>query len=87
MKLHNYMEDIINHVLDSTLSRRDDLCKCDKCRLDIMALALNNLPPKYVVTDKGRIYTKLAELELQSKTDVIKEITKAINVVKGKPQH
>jgi competence protein ComFB len=52
-----------------------------------MALVLNKLPSKYVVTLKGRVYTKLSELELQRKADIVKELTKAIEIVKNNPQH
>jgi len=86
MKLHNYMEDIVSNNLE-IIMEREEMCKCEKCRLDVMALALNRLPPKYVVTQKGGIYTRLKELELQFKADVIREIVKAIEVVKRNPQH
>ncbi|OQX80774.1 MAG: competence protein ComFB [Candidatus Omnitrophica bacterium 4484_70.1] len=86
MKLHNYMEDIVSNNLE-IIMEREEMCKCEKCRLDVMALALNRLPPKYVVTHKGGIYTRLEELELQFRADVIKEIVKAIEVVKKNPQH
>ena len=87
MKLHNYMEDIVYSTLDSLFAQRDDVCKCEKCKLDIVSLALNKLPTKYVVTDKGRIYTKLAELELQLRADIVRELTRAIDIVRNKPQH
>ena len=86
MELHNYMEDVVLNNLNLLLEK-EDMCKCEKCKLDIMALALNKLPSKYVVTQRGRIYTKLAEIELQFKADVVRELTKAIEVVKKKPQH
>jgi competence protein ComFB len=81
------MEDIVRHGVDELIPERRDVCSCDECKLDIMALVLNKMPAKYVVTKKGRMYAKLAELELQSKMDIIKEITKAINIVMAKPQH
>jgi competence protein ComFB len=85
--LHNYMEDVTGFVLDDMLNDMAGICRCSKCRLDILAIALNNLSPKYVVTEKGRIYAKLEELELQLKADVARELTKAMGVVKKRPQH
>jgi competence protein ComFB len=55
--------------------------------MDIMVFALNRLPPKYVITDRGRLYTKLTEQEMQFRADVIKELTKAIMKVSKNPQH
>ncbi|MFH0790289.1 MAG: late competence development ComFB family protein [Candidatus Omnitrophota bacterium] len=83
----NYMETIAEDILEELLADRQDICKCKKCKLDILVWALNRLPPKYVVTDKGRLYTKLKEQETQFHTDVIKELTKAIIQISKNPQH
>jgi len=81
------MEDVVFNVLEKFLSKAEDVCKCEKCKLDIAAIALNKLTPKYVVTSKGRVYTKIAELEVQAVADVTREITKAVEIVKKHPQH
>jgi competence protein ComFB len=87
MKIQNYMEDVVQDELELLLSERDDICKCQKCRFDMMVWALNRLPPKYVITDRGRLYTKLKEQEVQFKADVVKELTKAILYISKNPQH
>jgi len=87
MEFHNYMEDAVENVLDDIFSEREDICKCAKCKLDIMALALNQLPAKYVVTHKGRIYAKLQNINIQFKTDIVREVAKSVERVKGNPQH
>ena len=87
MEIHNYMEEAVKEVLDDILSQREDVCKCDICRSDMMALALNRLPSKYVATQKGRVYTKLEEINVQFKTDIIKEVARAVEHVKDKPRH
>jgi len=81
------MEEAVKEVLDDILSQREDVCKCDICRSDMMALALNRLPSKYVATQKGRVYTKLEEINVQFKTDIIKEVARAVEHVKDKPRH
>lgn len=87
MHLHNYMEDVVFENLEKLLSERDDLCKCDRCKLDIAAMTLNHVTAKYVVTQKGSIYTRLAELGLQFRADIIRELTKAIEIVRKNPNH
>jgi len=87
MKIQNYMEDVVQDELEILLGERDDICKCQKCRFDIMVWTLNRLPPKYVITDRGRLYTKLKEQEIQFKADVVKELTKAILYINKNPQH
>lgn len=87
MKIVNYMEILVEEELDILLKEIDDVCKCQKCRYDMMVWALNRIPPRYVVTDKGRLYTKLKEQEMQFKADVIRELTRAIIKVSKNVQH
>jgi competence protein ComFB len=87
MQVHNFTEDMVEDELDRLLDETDDICKCQKCRLDIMVWALNRLPPKYVITDKGRMYTKLAEQDIQFRADVIRELTKAMLYISKNPRH
>jgi len=85
--LSNYMEEAVDRTVDEILSPRDDVCKCERCKLDIKALALNHLPPKYVVTDKGYIYTKVNELESQFKADITVAVTNAMKIIRRNPRH
>jgi len=87
MNIHNYMEDIAAEILEDLLVDKTDVCTCEKCRADILALALNKLPARYVVTSKGRVYTKLSELQLQFRADIVRELAKAMDFVSRKPQH
>ncbi len=87
MEFRNYMEELVTQVLDELLAAQKTGCKCQRCRLDIAALALNSLPPKYAVTDIGRVHTKLEATKTQFQVDVAKELTKAIGKVKNNPRH
>lgn len=87
LKVYNYMEYIVSDELEKLLASTEALCKCQKCKLDITAWALNRLPPKYIVSEKGRIYTKLDEQNMQFRVDVIRELTKAILYVSKNPHH
>lgn len=87
MELQNYTEIMIDHLLGPVLKNYDDMCKCNKCILDIKAIALNNLPPRYVVTEKGELYKKVEELDTQIQVDVIRAITKAIEQVRKNKRH
>lgn len=87
MKLHNLIEDEVIRITNELLKDREDICTCDKCKLDIAAIALNNLKPKYVVTEKGGLFGRVDTLNYQFDVDLIKEITKAIKIVGNEPQH
>lgn len=80
------MEDVVNKNIDSILNVMN-ICKCEKCRMDIMAISLNDLPAKYVVTETGELYTKVRELEQQFEVNVETAIIKAAIFVTKNPQH
>lgn len=84
--VRNYMEEIVYNLMKEVLEDIN-VCTCDKCLLDIAAIALNDLPPKYVVTEKGKLYSKLNILRQQFEVDVIAAITKAAVIVKRRPRH
>lgn len=87
MKLYNLMEEEVNHVIDKLLKNNDGICTCEKCKLDIAAIALNNLPPKYIVTSRGKLFEKVNNMNYQFEADVIKEVYKAIRIVSKAPKH
>ena len=52
-----------------------------------MAIALNRLPTKYVVTDKGELFAKVDNLRGQFDADLITAITQAAMIVGKNPKH
>ncbi|MFH2146129.1 MAG: late competence development ComFB family protein [Candidatus Omnitrophota bacterium] len=87
MEIKNYMEFVVQEAVERILEGRKDLCGCGQCKMDIMALVLNRVPPRYIVTNKGRIMTKISETEIQFQVDVIREIVVAVEIVRMKPRH
>ena len=62
-------------------------CTCERCHGDIVAYALNQLPPKYVVTPKGEVYSKTFILRSQHRTDIMAALAKAAAAVRAHPRH
>lgn len=85
--LKNYMEDFVWCYLDQVLCKYPEICQCDTCKHDIVAIALNNLPPKYVVREQGELYSKINTLDAQYRIDVFTALTRAIMIVKDHPRH
>ncbi len=85
-KYRNYMEIIVETRLES-LKDSLDVCLCDVCRNDIIAYALNQLPPQYFVTPKERLLYKLRSMEFQHQADVAEALIQAAAVVRSKPRH
>ena len=84
--LYNIMEQFVLQTIDE-LAKDYHFCSCPRCRLDIAALTLNKLQPRYVVTSKGDAYTRTDWLELQKGLDLIGIIFEAIKIVTKNPRH
>jgi competence protein ComFB len=81
------MESFLDDLMPSVLNEYNDICKCEKCIQDIKAMTLNRLKPMYVSTEQGHVYTKVNLLLPQFKTDIVREIVAAIEVVGANPRH
>lgn len=66
---------------------RMEACSCPKCVSDILAIALNSLPPRYVTTDMGKQFIQLDSYKKQFETDVVAALIKACQVVQASPRH
>ncbi len=86
MVIYNYIEKMVQKLLPQIM-KEANMCQCDVCKIDVIAISLNNIAPKYVVTEKGALYAKLSTLEAQKEADVILQMTKACQIVKAKPRH
>lgn len=85
--LVNLMEKEVINTVNKVLDQMDDICKCDKCKMDIAAISLNNLKPNYVVSEKGQVYSKINNMNYQFNTDIVSAVTSAIELVKNNPKH
>ena len=85
-KITNCMEISVKECLDKLIEESNG-CKCEKCRYDMMAIALNNLQPYYGTTHLGEVITKIKNMEQQSEANIVVEVTKAIKKVHMSPKH
>ena len=83
----NYMEDAVAQMLDRLAPQYPDICMCDRCRTDMMMIALNNLPPRYVSKHKGSVLQRVQGMEIQYEVEVLTEVMRAIQIVGGQPHH
>lgn len=79
--VHNLMEDIVKSCLKELIAHQEKLSSLDeKMQADVMAIALNRLPAKYVASATGEMFAK-TQLRNQVETDVYRELTGAIDKV------
>ena len=74
---------------DNVLAMMDlmEMCTCSQCICDVLALALNSLPTKYVTSDAGKQYIQLESYKKQFETDVEIALMRACLTVKAAPNH
>ena len=87
VQMVNRMEPVTKTMVDELMQSQKGVCNCTRCRFDIMALALNALPPQYVVTEVGEVFTNIALASTQWRADVMMAVMKAIDIVRKKPRH
>lgn len=82
----NVMEVLVEEKVDR-LWKTHTGCTCARCREDVVALALNNLPPQYVVSDAGALFVKMAQLENSNEVEITRQVAVAMKVICESPHH
>lgn len=79
----NTMEPLVLAKLSSVLARFK-CCRCDRCKKDIVALALNKLPAKYKVLPENYI---LPDADPQLNAQIVTALIQAVIQVRANPRH
>lgn len=88
MTLVNVTETFVQSIFADDFSQKYRFaCDCTQCRDDILAIALNRLPSRYVSTDRGISYVKAEFFSQQVYLDIIRELTIAAEMVGSRPNH
>lgn len=82
----NVMERIVTDKIIYFM-RQFDVCTCDRCVADAIALTLNGLAPKYIVTMPMAVDPLLSLYTNRFISDVTVEATKACIIIKDNPRH
>lgn len=87
MAIKNVMEIIVKDVLKNNLKHLRMSCTCERCQDDVMAYALNHLPPKYIVNPNRQPYIRAVhEVNQDEALNVLKVVTQAATVISAKPR-
>ena len=63
------------------------LCPCRRCEMDVKALTLSNLVPKYVVMHKNEMVPMLTIYEGRYSSTIFAQLTRACKLVMDRPHH
>lgn len=94
-KLYNTTEIMAQQTLEQIVIGKmvgnqdvSTFCFCPRCWADILSLALNNLPPRYVVSDMGEVFARSAmTIDHQFQARIYAEVMKALLQVGANPHH
>jgi hypothetical protein len=84
--LRNYIEDIMMEKYAHTMKMLK-VCACEKCTKDILAHALNALPPSYMAVPPEHVDGVVRELRAALEVKVSTALIQAVQHVKANPQH
>ena len=82
----NVMEYIVKDLVIDYM-KKFDMCTCERCVVDTMALALTYCPAKYIVVDSHTVSPLLNYYSNRYVGDVTVELTKACIKIKDNPRH
>lgn len=63
------------------------MCDCPRCRIDVIAMAMSNLPAKYVVVRDQDINPRLSMYEAKYNAAVVTQVMSACKKVTERPHH
>lgn len=83
--LVNETERYVVVELENQLKARPEVCRCQDCVMDMMALALNHTKPVYRVTLMGSIYARAEDDAVHQ--EIVNSVRTAIDKIFENPAH
>jgi len=69
------------------LMKQFGMCTCNRCKVDVTAIALSNLPAKYVATQNKEVLPLLSMYEERYSAAVTVQVMNACRIVMKRPHH
>ncbi len=82
----NAYEDMVKTAVHDLMAKTD-MCRCEKCFLDVCALVYNKRYSHFVTTRKGALLANISEIGHAGRAELMVTVMEAINLVKDSPQH
>ncbi len=85
MAVKNFLEPFVEERLQKMLDETPTLCRCQKCRDDMLAMTLNGLKPRYKATEN--VNSESLQLSRADEMDIWLALAKAAAKVGERPRH
>jgi len=86
-RLVNSCEDAVRLKVAELINKDPDMCKCEKCFLDVCAIVINGGFCHIVTTTEGELLANIPNIMNNSEADLFFAAFKAIEIVKNHPMH
>jgi competence protein ComFB len=84
--LVNIIEEFVRLKVKEAM-KQTPMCHCNVCEMNVCAIALNTLSPRYVTTQKGHLFAQIALMQPDYQMDANIQIAKALKIVRDCPRH
>ncbi|MFZ5623950.1 MAG: late competence development ComFB family protein [Gemmatimonadota bacterium] len=84
--IKNLVEEHVLQAYDALVGHFPAFCGCDVCRSDVLAYALNRLPPRYVSTLEGLVVSEVSLERQQAQADISVVVMEAVRMVMRSPR-
>ncbi|NLM38025.1 MAG: late competence development ComFB family protein [Firmicutes bacterium] len=85
--MKNFREDVVLEALDKALQANPSFCRCQKCRQDVILLALSKIKGRYASSPVGEIFARVEQSDRQVRTDALLAVMQALEQVAVNPRH
>lgn len=88
--IKNYMEQLVNEVINDLVKSKGEnffCCNCSSCIDKIRVYTLNQITPFYVTSKTGEVYGTFSNKAVQKKADILSYVLKANEIVSNKKNH
>ena len=87
LEVMNVMEIVVMEKLSADIDALNMSCTCDRCLADVLAISLNQLPPKYIVNSAFEpIIRASQEADQHEATRVLAVVSYAAKIVSDAPR-
>ncbi|WP_194841568.1 late competence development ComFB family protein [Sporosarcina obsidiansis] len=87
MKVQNVMEIVVRDVIGEYKEQLNMPCTCTHCMNDVLAMTLNNLPPRYIVDQANSAYIRAVhQADRQGATAILTKVAWAAGIVAENPR-
>lgn len=87
MRVHNYLEEIVERLVDHYAERNPDFCGCEQCCADVAAMVLTRMQPAYASTTMGHAIRSVAVEQPDTQAKAMVEIVRAAEAISSNPHH